>query len=237
MVMLLHRKGSNFPFITDVIKTMQEQPLQLVGSTVSVPANDFCDQLFPVGFTTIFDYLFLLREACQSIENVGANGIVFLAAAVSDFYIPEGEMVSEKIQSRSHDGLAVQLRNVPKLLGAVKHWAPQSLVVSFKLETNPNILLAKAVGALKKYGVDAVCSNLLHTYRDCVTIIMRDSQASGIEVASGDIKGDETEPIMVQGVATTRIERGANKAIDGLLVGAIIDIHDGWVGIATETVG
>eukprot|EP00971_Amphidinium_carterae_P071641 1416755-Amphidinium_carterae.2 len=38
----------------------------------------------------------------------------------------------------------VPLRNVPKFLGLLRSWAPDAYIVSFKLETNENILQAKA---------------------------------------------------------------------------------------------
>ena len=99
--------------------------------------------LLSIPFTTVFEYLFLLRELAAALASAGSSALMFLAAAVSDFYIPEAEMVSEKIQSSS-DGVRLQLRGVPKMLGLLKELAPQAFVVSFKLETNPNILLAKA---------------------------------------------------------------------------------------------
>ena len=75
----------------------------------------------------------------------------FLAAAVSDFFIPTSEMEVHKIQSGEHDGLQLNLRNVPKCLPLLRHqWAPQAYLVSFKLETDPDMLLKKAQGAISK---------------------------------------------------------------------------------------
>jgi hypothetical protein len=37
-----------------------------------------------------------------------------------------------------------------------KEWAPDAFVVSFKLETDEDLLIPKAVGALNTYGVHAV---------------------------------------------------------------------------------
>jgi phosphopantothenate-cysteine ligase len=75
----------------------------------------------------------------------------YLAAAVSDFFIPPGEMEEHKIQSAAHDGLVLRLKNVPKCLGLLRHtWAPEAFIVSFKLETDPDMLLKKAQGAIEK---------------------------------------------------------------------------------------
>lgn len=46
----------------------------------------------------------------------------------------------------------IQLQLVPKLLAPlVSMWIPHAYVVSFKLETDENILISKARAALKKY--------------------------------------------------------------------------------------
>ena len=75
-------------------------------------------------------------------------------------------------------GLELHLKPVPKVLGSIKvgapgeqPWAPMAFVVSFKLETNRAILLAKAAGALDKYAVDVVCANLLQSYKREVTLV------------------------------------------------------------------
>eukprot|EP00434_Breviolum_minutum_P022326 symbB.v1.2.019703.t1/scaffold1623.1/size109029/2 len=208
---------------SDIVKKLNEAPLELLKVSASQAPAALEESLLAVGFTTIFEYLFLLRECSEAIAAVGTAGTILLAAAVSDFYVPEVEMATEKIQSRAHDGLTVQLRNVPKLLGAVRLWAPQAFILSFKLETNPNILLAKAAGALKKYKVDAVCSNVLQTIRDWVTIIQVD-KASTIEVST-EISGNEQEPVEVSGVCSQRVERKDAKSVDVPLIQSIIQMH------------
>ena len=69
-------------------------------------------------FVSVSDYLFLLREAAQALAPAGARAVLYLAAAVSDFYLPESAMAEHKIQSGG--GLALELSGVPKVLGAVK---------------------------------------------------------------------------------------------------------------------
>lgn len=61
---------------------------------------------------------------------------------------------------------------MPKLLGVLrKSWAPHAFVVSFKLETDPNILLEKAYRALDNYDVHFVVANLLNTRREeCILV-------------------------------------------------------------------
>ena len=63
---------------------------------------------------------------------------MFLAAAVSDFYLPEDTLTNHKIQSRElSDGLNLNLISVPKRLGTIKtEWIPNCFLISFKLETD-----------------------------------------------------------------------------------------------------
>ena len=63
------------------------------------------------------------------------------------------------------------MENTPRLLGAVKeHWNPNTILISFKLETDMNILETKALGAMQKYKVDMVVANQLQTRRTQVCI-------------------------------------------------------------------
>ena len=58
-------------------------------------------------------------------------------------------MATHKIQS-DVDGLTIRLSNTPKLLGVCRTtWAPEAYFVSFKLETDENILIKKANRALE----------------------------------------------------------------------------------------
>eukprot|EP00929_Paragymnodinium_shiwhaense_P032586 TRINITY_DN18031_c0_g1_i3.p1 TRINITY_DN18031_c0_g1~~TRINITY_DN18031_c0_g1_i3.p1 ORF type:complete len:329 (+),score=44.03 TRINITY_DN18031_c0_g1_i3:77-1063(+) len=225
-VLFLHRTGSNFPYLTEMVQKLRSDPVSLLRKPCKSEVPDECERWFlPIGFTTLFEYLFLLREAAQSLQAVEASGMLYLAAAVSDFYVPESEMEAEKIQSRGADGLTIKLQNVPKLLGALKIWAPEAFVVSFKLETNPNILRAKAAGALKKYGVDVVCSNLLQSTRDAVTLVARDPQVESITIHCDTIDGNEAKAILVTGVTDQDVRRQGEEAIEVPLVKAVLDLH------------
>ena len=115
----------------------------------------------------------------------------------------------------------------PKVLGAVKaQWAPAALVVSFKLETNEHVLLAKAAGALRKYAVDLVVANRLATYKRHVTLVMRSSRDVPPSVPA--VRGDETAPVAVEGVNCVEIARppiGKEGDIEELLVGRLAELH------------
>ena len=65
--------------------------------------------------------------------------INYLAAAVSDFYMPASMMAEHKIQDIGKDGqnFNLTLEPVPKKLGLIKsEWNPNTILISFKLETD-----------------------------------------------------------------------------------------------------
>ena len=73
------------------------------------------DRLLAISFNTIFEYLPLLKVCCVAIAAASECAMIVIAAAVSDFYLPEKYLHRNKIQS-SVSGLQLQLQNVPKVL-------------------------------------------------------------------------------------------------------------------------
>lgn len=237
-VIFLHREGSSFPFLADLgnlrflARSPGHEPLrflencapstkgqlqQLTELNRVPPLEKLGQRLCPIPFTTIFDYLFLLRESCKELSVVGSAALVFSAAAVSPFYIPEHQMAA--------DNERTQMRGAPKMLGLVKEWSPKAMLISVKLETNSNVLQAKAAGSIVKYGVDMVCSSTLLSNREMVTIVSREPTVQGITIAKDDISGDEAVPIAVQGVCSKRIDRGSHAVVDRPLMQEITARH------------
>jgi phosphopantothenate-cysteine ligase len=133
-------------------------------------------------------------------------------------------------------GLALQLVKVPKLLGALKHaetregaWAPDAVLVSFKLETNACILAAKAAGALAKYGVDLVVANQLQTYRRRVTLVAADEEVRAgraqIRVHADAIHGDEAADVAVDGLATRTLDAADGGKLEAALAAELVKLH------------
>jgi len=144
-------------------------------------------------YTSVTEYLFELRSLATLLQPVGSRALFYLAAAVSDFFIPRDKMNEHKIQSsaiengkKSGDGkqLVINLDPVPKFLTTlVSQWAPRgSMIVSFKLETDPNLLVSKAEQALHKYGHDIVIGNLLTTRKWEVVFVTKDGQERWVRV-------------------------------------------------------
>lgn len=50
--------------------------------------------LLTLTFVTVNDYLFLLREVSHAMNTLGSDAMYYLAAAVSDFFLPRQRMVS-----------------------------------------------------------------------------------------------------------------------------------------------
>jgi phosphopantothenate-cysteine ligase len=145
------------------------------------------NKLLILSFVTITEYLWDLREVAKLMRPLGANAMFYLAAAVSDFFVPQDRMVEHKIQSSEEfskgaqqpggsgqdkapaartEGcsLVIDLEPVPKFLKQlVDEWAPDGMIVSFKLETDPSMLIKKAQHSLNKYAHHLVIGNLLLT--------------------------------------------------------------------------
>lgn len=145
-----------------------------------------------VEFESLSEYMWGMRACCRALAAAGTTATAVLAAAVSDFYVKEKDLPEHKIQSRDSDGLDLRLSGVPKMLGALKlpaerasaaagialddaPWCPRALVVSFKLETDPELLIPKARKSVGSYSVDAVIANLLEErYDECFLVSSAD---------------------------------------------------------------
>ncbi|CAI9547826.1 unnamed protein product [Staurois parvus] len=128
-------------------------------------------RMLSLEYHTLSDYLHLLLAAARALSPLGSNAMFYLAAAVSDFYIPASEMPEHKIQSSSGP-LQITMKMVPKMLSPlVKDWAPKAFVISFKLETDPEILIERARKALETYRHQVVVANVLDTRRSYVMVV------------------------------------------------------------------
>ncbi|GBP21551.1 Phosphopantothenate--cysteine ligase [Eumeta japonica] len=160
--------------------------------------------LLHVAFTTVSDYFWLLRAACECLASSGPCAMLYLAAAVSDFYVPKDHLPTHKIQSDTGAPI-IQLQLVPKMLAPlVNLWVPSAYVVSFKLETDENLLIPKARAALEKYKHKMVVANQLQTRRHRVVLVT---------------------PKTSQEILLTREEVHAGTDIECLLVGEIVRRH------------
>ncbi|RYP45120.1 hypothetical protein DL768_008478 [Monosporascus sp. mg162] len=206
------------------------------------------NMLLMLPFVTITDYLHELRAVAQLMRPLGPNGLLYLAAAVSDFFVPPDRMAEHKIQStdatdslgkkkQQQQGLTtiaqerraapppppppaaaedeaedetfdnfdsspavprskrliIDLDPVPKFLkNLVAGWAPEGMIVSFKLETDPGILVHKARYSLDRYQHHLVIGNLLTTRKWEVVFVSPGERDRWIRVPGARRKRTQT---------------------------------------------
>ncbi|XP_074104864.1 phosphopantothenoylcysteine synthetase [Cotesia typhae] len=154
------------------------------------------EKLLQITFTTVAEYLWLLRAVCQALASFERRAIIYLAAAVSDFYIPPHEMSVHKIQSSGPPNISLQL--VPKILKPlVSLWVPKAFVISFKLETDENLLIKKARDALNNYNHNLVIANMLQTRKQRVVMVTKERNYEIILTDEQLEKGEEIEKYII----------------------------------------
>ncbi len=203
-VIFLHRRGSLEPFkrhftqvnFLDLIEMGDgSDDIKVKSQEVEKVQNVWKDyketksRLFNIPFTSLNDYLFWLKGSAELLGPHNENVMLYLAAAVSDFYIPADQMPEHKIQS-SEGAPKISLQLVPKMLRPlVAQWVPHSFVVSFKLETDPSILIKKAKKALATYNHQLVIGNILERRKQEVIFVSQEEETPIIlseqEMASG----------------------------------------------------
>jgi phosphopantothenate---cysteine ligase (ATP) len=228
VVIFLYRSGSLRPFLRHATKELgSTDDLATISKAISVHQHysKTRSKLIEVPFTTLQDYMHLLRFLCESLSQYGSRALFLSSAAVSDFYIPWNEMAEHKLQSRDFTSekttsfplsppssppaaaLHLQLKAVPKILGMVKgQWAPSICLFSFKLETDSSLLVPKACNAIKSYHVDGVIANELYSRYTDVSIIHTLQSDSD---HAGDINDDYSNELV--GLRVVRIRREPSK--------------------------
>ncbi|KDO43115.1 hypothetical protein CISIN_1g021381mg [Citrus sinensis] len=165
-VIFLYRRGTCEPYCSSLpddaflecFEVTEESAVQGSSRRPSVEAS-------------LYNYIRMLQMIAVSSRSLGPCSMFYLAAAVSDFYVPWKSMAEHKIQSGSGP-LDMQLLQVPKMLSVLrKEWAPMAFCISFKLETDAEILLEKADMARKKYGMHAVVANELLSRKEQVVVV------------------------------------------------------------------
>ncbi|VDM41351.1 unnamed protein product [Toxocara canis] len=155
------------------------------------------DRLFFLPFSDVTRYLSTLEKICIRLRPFGSSVLVYLAAAVSDFYITQDRLPTHKIHS-DEGKLQLTLSIVPKLLDRlVNELVPEAFVISFKLETDESVLVEKARGALKKYGHKLVIGNILQTRKERVIFVESDREEEIFLSAEQKAENVEIEQLIV----------------------------------------
>uniref|UniRef100_A0A915NQI5 DNA/pantothenate metabolism flavoprotein C-terminal domain-containing protein n=1 Tax=Meloidogyne floridensis TaxID=298350 RepID=A0A915NQI5_9BILA len=168
-------------------------------------------RLLFIPFVELDQYLHDLEVICTCLHKCGPKVLIYLAAAVSDFYVLEERLPTHKIQSRDGE-LQLTLSLVPKLLERlVEKIVPSAYIVSFKLETDESILLKKAKDAIEKYGHNAVIGNLLQTRKKSVVFVYPNNKP--------------TETINIE---QKDLEKGVEE-IEEKIVGKLVQEHEEFI--------
>ncbi|VDN55025.1 unnamed protein product [Dracunculus medinensis] len=133
------------------------------------------DCLFFIPFDTVMQYLSLLREICLRLQPMKSSVLIYLSAAVSDFYVPDEDLPTHKIHSNKGT-FNLTMNIVPKILGCLVELCSEAYIVSFKLETDELVLEAKAREALLKYKHQLVIGNILDTRNKKVIFFNKDTE-------------------------------------------------------------
>ncbi|KRX94873.1 Phosphopantothenate--cysteine ligase, partial [Trichinella pseudospiralis] len=145
-------------------------------------------RLILLEFETVTDYLGKLLFISKKLSILKEKLVMYLAAAVSDYYIPEEQLPIHKMKS-SQKTLKLCLAPVPKLLKNLVEMNRKAYIVSFKLETDSNTLVAKCKEALDINSHQLVIGNILHTRYHQVYLVRKDNveviQLSPVEIMNG----------------------------------------------------
>lgn len=186
-------------------------------------------RLLTVPFRSIEEYLAKLYLCSTALRECQTLALIYLAAAVSDFYVPFEQRSEHKIQSTSSStisagghGLTLTLEPVPKVMGLLRSsWAPDAFVCSFKLETDPTLLRQKAERAVQKYGCHMVVGNLLET------------RYTQVQVLAPPDFGVAAAPAMVSNWPMQSIHKpnkgGDPDSLENQLVDVVVQVHFDYI--------
>ena len=184
-------------------------------------------RLLTVTFRSVEEYLAKLQLCAESLKDCQSLAIAYLAAAVSDFYIPKHLRSKHKIQS-ANGALTLELQQVPKVMGLLRStWAPDAYICSFKLETDAEILRQKAERAVTKYNCHMVIGNLLHTRHDQVWILAPPS------TSDGNMPSVQEWPM----ISVNRPKHSESDVLEGLILDAVVEAHFEYISNQSDHSG
>ena len=190
-VIFLYRSGCKKPFnvdlsLDDVYDSFyglaNEKKINKITKNADLKKQSK-EKLLEIPFKTLFSYLEqveLISKRMNKLEQPKHQPWNFLCAAVSDYFIPMKDMTTHKIQaSDAESGLKIELTSTPKMLGEWRKLAPNVGLISFKLETDFNILNKKVDSSFSKYGSSFIIGNLLDTRYDEITMCWKLGDGKG----------------------------------------------------------
>jgi len=174
-------------------------------------------RLLEVSFADLFEYLYLLREACRAAAPLGHGALLFLAAGLTKMFIPRHDLTRPSAAFLDQGKEALKLSPVPHVIRAARQsWCPQAFLVAFKLENDTLSLVEGAHRLLERHGLHLVVGNTVRERNRRVLIV---TERDEIKLVSPQEK--ELEPSMVKAVVRNHkqfaLEREALKSSRSLL--------------------
>ena len=218
------------------------------------------NRLLLLPFKTITEYLWNLKEIAVQMRPLGPKALFYLAAAVSDFFLPRDRLSEHKIQSSEvqkanpehypmlsnglsgtgqSNKLVINLDPVPKFLKSlVDGWAPEGMIISFKLETDPSLLISKSQQALARYSHHLVIGNLLSSRKHEVVFVTPDGQ-NWIKVPHHRRTVSVTSPAFLRQKFVEECDIRAMNGeglieIESMIIPEVIDMHENHIGNMQE---
>jgi hypothetical protein len=185
------------------------------------------NRLYTVDFRSVEEYIAKLKLCTESIRDSQSLAILYLAAAVSDFYIPLEKRSEHKIQS-ANGGLTIELSPVPKVMGLIREkWAPDAYVCSFKLETDKTILRSKAERAVQNYNCHMVIGNLLHTRHQQVSILAPSLSDQPSTTSSHNVEDWPMQEI-------NRPRASESDVLESMIIDFVVEAHFEYVSSSCD---
>lgn len=238
-VIFLYRDGSLRPFSRVLAKRMKKthaltDQVQLNSKTGRVELVMDADEearmtqvlmayesvklrLLEVSFSDLFEYLYLLREACRAAAPLRHGALLFMAAGLTKMFIPRHELTRPSATFLDQGKEALKLYPVPHIIRAARQsWCPQAFLVAFKLENDTLSLVEGAHRLLERHGVHLVVGNVVRERNRRVLIV---TERDEIKLVSPH--ENELEPSMVKAVVRNHkqfaLEKEALKSSRSLL--------------------
>ncbi|KAF0697087.1 Aste57867_12194 [Aphanomyces stellatus] len=175
-VIFLHRSGSLAPFsrhfqlyirdnrflsmlsIHDEDHTLRVESLESDEqerlATVLTEAKATKARLFHLKFSTVQQYLYLLRMASEALDPAAARGLIFLSASVLDYYVPCVATTGKK------EALTLNLVRTPNLIAKIRRkYAPKACLVTLKSVADKGQMQSAAFRDIERWGVDVVVAD------------------------------------------------------------------------------
>ncbi|MBW0477221.1 hypothetical protein O181_016936 [Austropuccinia psidii MF-1] len=237
--------GSLFPRLSS--HPTSADPAESISDQISVPLNHVKPMLtilkahhlirsqnllHTISFVTVNEYLYLLRAVAQVLGEpalgLGKRAMLYLAAAVSDFFIPQQKLSEHKIQG-GKGSLVIEMDAVPKVLKDVTNeWSNQAFIVSFKLETDSKLLIPKAKAALERYGHHLVIANELHSRKSAVLMISKDGSIESINFNPLNNYSEENRLEKLEKAPSDYHDDNVIE-IEELMINRLTALHNHWI--------